>query len=291
MFNIKLFICLSIIIVVLYFLQHTYSVEKFTISEDTINTLFEQEIKNLFIPFEMKNNYDSIIPLNLFQTWCVKDLPPKMKENCDKLKADNPEFKYYLFDDNDCRIFIKNNFNHDVLKAYDTLIPGAYKADLWRCCVLYKFGGIYLDIKYRCTNEFKLIALTENEYFCNDWSNKTTLDHVGTDTGIYNAIMICLPDNQILKQTIDSIVNNVKNKYYGNNPLEPTGPLLMKKLFTDEQRNDIVLNFYKRIPNKEYIRFNNIAILDNYPEYRQEQKLFAKTKHYHNLWNEKNIYK
>ena len=49
-----------------------------------------------------------------------------------------------------CREFIKVNFNPLVLKAYDTLIPTAYKADLFRLCVLYINGGIYGDL----TQEF-----------------------------------------------------------------------------------------------------------------------------------------
>ena len=35
----------------------------------------------------------------------------------------------------------------DVLNAYDSLIPGAYKADLFRYLVLYREGGVYLDCK------------------------------------------------------------------------------------------------------------------------------------------------
>ena len=55
-----------------------------------------------------------------------------------------------------CREFIKNNFDLDILNAYDILKPGAFKADLWRCCILYIYGGIYLDIKYGCFAGFKL---------------------------------------------------------------------------------------------------------------------------------------
>ena len=31
--------------------------------------------------------------------------------------------------------------------AYDCLRPASYKADLWRYCVLYTHGGIYLDVE------------------------------------------------------------------------------------------------------------------------------------------------
>jgi hypothetical protein len=75
-----------------------------------------------------------------------------MRESVELLKSQNPEFTHYLFDDADCREFIAANFDYSVLDAFDRLIPGAYKADLWRYCVLYVRGGIYLDIKYHCVN-------------------------------------------------------------------------------------------------------------------------------------------
>ena len=33
------------------------------------------------------------------------------------------------------------------LEAYKTVVPGAYKADIFRLMVVHKFGGIYTDIK------------------------------------------------------------------------------------------------------------------------------------------------
>jgi mannosyltransferase OCH1-like enzyme len=116
-------------------------------------------VKSLNI--EMKNYYNTIIPLNLYLTWSNKVLPPKMQENVDKLKKENPEFNIQIFDNEKRREFIKTNFSEDILLSYDILKPAAYKADLWRLCVLYINGGIYIDIKLNCINNFKLIALTE----------------------------------------------------------------------------------------------------------------------------------
>mgnify|MGYP001252000578 CR=1 FL=1 len=67
---------------------------------------------------------ERIIPLNLFQTWYTLDLPPKMRINVELLKKQNPEFTHYLYDDNMCREFIKDNFHKDVLYAFDKLKPG-----------------------------------------------------------------------------------------------------------------------------------------------------------------------
>ena len=177
------------------------------------------EFKKYCRPYNLfKREYNSIMPLKIYQTWYTKNLPPKMNENVENLKKQNPRFKHYLFDDNDCREFIKNNFDSDVLNAYDSLIPGAYKADLWRLCVLYINGGIYLDIKLSCINGFKLIELTEKNHFVRDRP---------LPLSIYNAVIACEKNHPFLLLSIQKIVDNVKKKYYGPGPLWPTGPEML----------------------------------------------------------------
>ncbi len=245
--------------------------------------------KNIFLP---PQNINPIIPLNVYQTWHNKNLPTKMKECHNNLKNNNPEFTFHLFDDSDCRLFIKNNFSPNVLNAFDQLNPGAYKADLWRCCILYKLGGIYLDIKFKTTNNFKLIYLSDKEYFCNDIP-KSNYDKNTFNYGIYNGFMICLPGNVILKKIINQIVTHVQKRYYGPTPLSPTGPMLLKRYFSNEERSKFPLNFFSYKVNgkkEQCIRFNNIIILDVYPSYRNEQTKFQKTKHYSYIWDQHNIY-
>ena len=227
---------------------------------------------------------NSIIPLNLFTTWHTKILPSKMKENVELLKKQNPEFDVYLFDDNDCTNFIKNNFDESVVDAFNTLIPGAYKADLWRYCILYVYGGVYLDIKYRCADKFKLIELTDKEYFVTDRPEKS----------IYNGFMVSLPKNEILLKSINQIIVNVKTNYYGLNPICPTGPTLIGSYFSDDFYKTNKLKFYQtrtKYEINDMILFNNNIILENYPEYRIEQIKFQKTEHYDTLWHKKSIYK
>lgn len=234
------------------------------------------------IPYPMKTYYNSVIPLNIFQTWHTKNLPPKMFEVVNIIKQTNPAFKHFLFDDNDCRNFIKFNYDEKVLNAYDSLIPGAYKADLWRYCILYKLGGIYLDIKYYPLNGFKFINLTEKEHFVLD----------ADKVGIYNALMVCLPGNKKLEKAINKIINNVKYKYYGTSALEPTGPRLLRQFFLKDEllKFDMHHEFFLNESNK-FIFYGNFNILKSYTEYKREQNNNEKTKHYSVLWNKKNIYK
>jgi mannosyltransferase OCH1-like enzyme len=43
-----------------------------------------------------KEGFTQTIPLNIFQTWNTKDLPPKMKECVYRLRKQNPEFIYQI---------------------------------------------------------------------------------------------------------------------------------------------------------------------------------------------------
>jgi len=251
-------------------------------NRNTINPRIINAAKSaISISYPTKSHYNNIIPLNIFQTWHSKNLPPIMAKNVEFIKQRNPAFKYMLFDDNDCREFIKTNFKLDVLNAFDTLVPGAYKADLWRYCVLYIKGGIYLDIKYMPINGFKFIALTEKEHWVLDVDNN----------GIYNALIVAKPGNNILLRAIDKIVDNVKNRYYGNSCLEPTGPLLLSGLFSSEQKNafDMKHAFYISLKFR-FILFNNYHVFKSYYEYLDEHAQNQKVPHYSVLWGQHQIY-
>lgn len=232
-------------------------------------------------PFFLKEKYNSIIPLNIFQTWHTKSLPPLMEKNVEVIKYNNPRFNYYLYDDNDCREFLKNNFPPYVLNAFDKLIPGAYKADLWRYCILYKNGGIYLDIKYTPINKFRFIALTEMEHWVLDIDNK----------GIYNALIVAKPNNILLLKAINQIVKHVNNKFYGNGPLEVTGPLMLQKLFSpaDKKNVDMQHRFYNSFNNR-FIIYNNRWIFKSYNGYLKEHAKYQKAPHYSSLWHNRKIY-
>ena len=231
-----------------------------------------------------KSYYNPIMPLKIYQTWYTKNLPPKMKECVENLKRQNPKFEHFLFDDQDCRIFIEENFSKDILNAYDNLIPGAYKADLWRLCVLYINGGIYIDIKLSCINDFKLIELTENNHLVKD-----RIDPLS----IYNAVMACQKKHPFLIEAINKIISNVKNKNYGAGSLWPTGPEMLGDLIL-KKKIPINIDLFHYIKGGYVIYKNRCVFSTSYPEYEKERKSsynLINTKHYNEMWAERKVYK
>jgi mannosyltransferase OCH1-like enzyme len=234
-------------------------------------------LKKLIQKSSIIQNIHSVIPLHIYQTWYTLQLQPDMKKNVELLKSQNPEFAYSLYDDTMCRNFIQENFDKDVLYTFDKLKPGAYKADLWRYCILYKKGGIYLDIKYNGVNDFKLIQLTDKEYFVRDRFYQGI-------TGIYNALICVKPNNPILHKCIQQIVHHVKYDIIGPTFLYITGPHLMSHFFTKEEIKSMLLSF-----DGNYILLYDTRILQVYKNYRKEQST-SPVKHYSQLWKEKDIY-
>lgn len=230
---------------------------------------------------------NNVIPMTVYQTWHTKDMPEGMRKCREMLMRQNPEFSFQLFDDKDCRNFIRDHFDNDVLLAFDKIIPGAYKADLWRYCVLFINGGIYLDCKYFCINNFKLSQLLSREYLVMDL----------VPPALFNAFMVCKPKNPILLECIQRIVKNARENNYGADCLDVTGPRLLGDVYFKYNNRDTILLYHKgNFPGKEFIqgvihhaRINKY-ILAVYPNYRSEQRNTEKARHYGELWRERKIY-
>lgn len=97
-------------------------------------------------------------PRNIFQTWKTKDVPDNWKEAQKSVIEKNPTWKYTLLTDQDNENIVKENFPD----FYQTFISFKYpiqRADAIRYCLLYLYGGIYLDLDYICNKSFDDLSL------------------------------------------------------------------------------------------------------------------------------------
>lgn len=112
-----------------------------------------------------------------------------------------------LFTDADCETFLREHFPH-TLPAFQRL-EGAHRADLWRYCVLYKHGGVYLDVK--------TVLRAPLETVFDDAHDKFTWYAVicSSNTCIYNGIIATPPGNAIFLDLIDHIMaHNPPSRYH-----------------------------------------------------------------------------
>jgi mannosyltransferase OCH1-like enzyme len=161
------------------------------------------------------------IPRVIYQTFKSRNLSKGMYDAVNSWKDLNPSYEHYFYDDEASIEFIKKFYDSSVLDAYLSLIPGAFKADLWRCCVLFEKGGVYVDCDMVCLKQLDSYLNESDEFI-------VARDDPMSKKFLYNAFMACVPKHAFMQKQIENIVYNVKNKVNCYH-LDVAGPGLLGK--------------------------------------------------------------
>jgi mannosyltransferase OCH1-like enzyme len=142
----------------------------------------------------------------------------------------------HLYSGEELESFIKDNFGAEVLHAYMSLKPYSYKSDLARYCLLNYYGGIYVDLNTRFINSLPMDHISKYSFFAfrdhhalsqKSWSVSTTIQY-------------SKPKSFVTEKSIEIILENVKNKYYGHWAHFPTGPAVLGKAIMASQHEDVL---------------------------------------------------
>jgi len=220
-------------------------------------------------------------------------VPVKMKECVDKMIEMNPEFNVHIYDTGMSRDFIKRHFDKEVVDAYDTFIPMAFKSDLWRYCILYILGGVYVDIKYYSVIPLIDVLKDLGEFFVKDV--QSTCDQCDPKLAVWNGLIAVKKGHPVLKDAIDAIVQNCKNKVFPPHPLNLSGPCLLGSLFIskgleDLLKADLAMDQSEGDHTRAKVVYNDMDVLKQYDGYRQDQKLY-KQPHWLDQWDAGQVYK
>ena len=143
-----------------------------------------------------------MIPNNVFQTH--KSLNYILNNSIlnDAQKSwQNNNYNYYFYDDTQCDNFMYKNFP-EIKDAYDSLPIRVMKADLWRYCILYKYGGIYADSD--------TVLLKYPSFFTNNNDNIHFVVTPENDTHLCQWCFASVANSPILKSIIDLSVERIR---------------------------------------------------------------------------------
>jgi mannosyltransferase OCH1-like enzyme len=204
------------------------------------------------------------IPNNIFQTHKSSNYlirKPKIVNAMKSWCKHKKNFNYIFFSDLNCDKFIKNNFDEKINKAYFSLPLGVMKADLWRYCVIYKYGGIYADADTVCNinptifinNSYLTVAPEPGHNFFCQWTFSAP------------------KDSPILKTIIDLSVERILQLNKGDeiNVHYLTGPAV----FTD--------GIIKYLTENNLPIFHDIAQYHRYPS---NQLAVFKKEYFHEIF-------
>ena len=247
------------------------------------NTLYDKS--NIYKKFNILEQ----IPKIIYKTgpYEYEKLPYEILDIFRTIKNNNIDYQLIYYSDKECFNFIKTNFNEDkdVLWAYNALVPSAYKADLFRYCLLYIKGGIYSDLTQTFYTKIDSIINYSIDKFV---LTRDRLLPEHNDFGIQISFMASIPGNIIYKKCIDQIIYNCKTKYYGKIFFDITGPYLFKTVLDRtninysiklEQRDDY---FIYDINNNKTIKLR----INSHKNLLYNKK----KKHYSDYWNDKTVF-
>ena len=161
-----------------------------------------------------------MIPKNIFQSWYTKDLNALTEKKINLMKKINPDWSHVIYTDKEIDDFVNIYFAGEIADSYNRLNIIVAKVDFWRYLILYKYGGVYLDMDSSIDKPLNdLINIHDNAIITAE-RNKNLYVQWGL---IFNK------EHIILKKTIDFIIDNIKNNAYKNNIHKMTGPTVYSK--------------------------------------------------------------
>src|SRR5690606_10445311 len=101
------------------------------------------------------------------------------------------------------------------LKAYNQLTIGAAKADFFRYAILYKKGGVYLDIDSGMSKPLKYLIRPD------DVALISKERHVGL---FCQWALIFDKDHPFLKRTLEDVLENIQTHRFPHDVHQTTGP-------------------------------------------------------------------
>tara|TARA_Y100000991_G_C21960801_1_gene344381 strand:- start:949 stop:1686 length:738 start_codon:yes stop_codon:yes gene_type:complete len=156
--------------------------------------LINDDNKKYKIEYYLKHK---TIPKIIHITYKSYDSIPLKVWNLLKLFA--YDYKIIFYADEDCVRILNEQFSPAYVRVFNSLITGAHRADFFRYCILYKLGGIYLDVKIE-----PLIDL--NTIFNHKLENTlyTVISGVSNDKNkyIFQGIIASYPNNSIFLDLI-----------------------------------------------------------------------------------------
>lgn len=164
------------------------------------------------------------IPRLLHQTCPSRAaLPTAVQANLQRLTERNPEWKHTVYEDADVMDYIRQHFEPEVFETVRTISPdyGVVLADLFRYLVMYREGGVYLDIKSTVNVPLRQAIQPSDSFLLSQWKNAK--DQRWENWGLHPELsqtpggefqqwfIVAEPGHPFLQSVIRATLHNIRN--------------------------------------------------------------------------------
>ena len=155
------------------------------------------------------------IPKIIHQTFKSSKLPFLTRWHISRFRKKNAAYAYEFYDDARINVFLQHEFGPEVFELYSRLNIGAAKADFFRYAVLYKKGGIYVDIDSGINSSLDDFIRAEDV---------AIITREGDPSLYAQWALIYSPGHPFLEKTIGMVLDNIRQNKYPHDVHRMTGP-------------------------------------------------------------------
>ncbi|MEO6719450.1 MAG: glycosyltransferase [Ferruginibacter sp.] len=208
------------------------------------------------------------IPKVIYQTFKTNKLPWLTKIHINKFRKKNSSYRYEFYDDAAIETFLEEAYGDEILKLYKRINIGAAKADFFRYAILYKKGGVYLDIDSLIKKNLDGLIKPDDEAII------AREGHPGLYAQwalIYNA------GHPFLAKTMEKVIDNLQQNRFPHDVHKMTGPTVYTEAIEEclSQNTEINFRTYK-VDYGDFFKFKyafNKIVYSNRSEHWKTQQL------------------
>lgn len=169
------------------------------------------------------------IPKIIHQTFKTSKLPLLTRWHIARFRKKNPDYTYQFYDDQRIEAFLAQEYGAEVLSLYKKINIGAAKADFFRYAVLYKKGGVYVDIDSGINGSL-------NEFI--KPGDAAIITREGNPDLFAQWALIYSPDHPFLKKTMEMVLENIRQNKYPHDVHQMTGPTVYTKAIVESLKDN-----------------------------------------------------
>ena len=161
------------------------------------------------------------VPKVIHQIFFPGKPPAVILENIARLRDLNPGWEYRLYNDTDMLGYISRHFGPDMLACYERIDVryGAARADFFRYLLMYREGGVYLDVKSGMTVPLDQVIRPDDRYLLSRWDDSGSGGFAGWGrhrelrtlggSELVQWHIVAAPGHPYLRAVIDAICRNI----------------------------------------------------------------------------------
>lgn len=159
-----------------------------------------------------------MIPKIIHQTWKTSEIPEKWKYSVNSCKKKYKDYQYILWTDEMMENFVKKEYP-DFYDVYISYKENIQRCDTFRYLVLYKYGGVYIDMDIICKKNFDTLLRYDLV--------------LAKSPNLINSFFMTSKNNPFIKFCIDNLpIYKDSLKYFGNHMhiMNSTGPWFLNNM-------------------------------------------------------------